>query len=193
MDVRSEALAKLEISSIFLLVASRLLPIACLAGMVSFMEDALKNFVSDFFSVLGVSTDGISVSGSPRVVVAVLVKEPNEIVGPHGEHLRALNVLARRLFERKSKISGGFSFVIDVNGYLESQLEGVRANARMLAQRARLFKHDVELGPMSSYERLVIHELFAEDPEIGTHSEGEGKHRHVVLKYKPHGQLTTNN
>ena len=56
--------------------------------------------------------------------------------------------------------------------------------ARMLAQRARLFKHDVEMEPKSAYERLVIHELFSNDPEIKTESAGEGKFRHIVLKYK---------
>jgi spoIIIJ-associated protein len=54
----------------------------------------------------------------------------------------------------------------------------------MLAQRARLFKHDVEMSPMNPYERLVVHELFAEDPEIVTESAGEGKFRHIVLKYR---------
>ena len=63
-------------------------------------------------------------------------------------------------------------------------MERVRANARMLAQRARLFKRDVEMSPMNPYERLVVHELFAEDPEIQTLSEGEGKFRHIVLKYR---------
>ena len=31
---------------------------------------------------------------------------------------------------------------------------------------------------------LVVHELFAEDPEIRTESAGEGKFRHIVLKYR---------
>jgi len=29
-----------------------------------------------------------------------------------------------------------------------------------------------------------VHELFAEDPEIKTESAGEGKFRHIVLKYR---------
>jgi hypothetical protein len=101
-----------------------------------------------------------------------------------GEHLRALNHVARRIAEsRLGDADGAVSFVIDVGGHLEGELERIRGNARMLAQRARLFKHEVELDPMSSYERLVIHELFSEDPEIKTESRGEGKFRHIVLKY----------
>ncbi len=105
------------------------------------------------------------------------------LIGPNGEHLRALNAIARRLVE-KSHGEEAASFLIDVNNYHEDQMERVRENARLLAQRARLFKHDVEMGPMSAYERLVVHELFAEDPEIKTESQGEGKFRHIVLKHK---------
>ena len=75
------------------------------------------------------------------------------------------------------------NFIIDVGGHLEADLERIRGNARMLAQRARLFKHEVELDPMTAYERLVIHELFSDDPEIKTESRGEGKFRHIVLRY----------
>jgi len=112
------------------------------------------------------------------------------LIGPHGETLSALNMLARRLVETKAPESKP-NFLIDVGGYHEERLEELRSSARLLATRARLFKHEVELPPMSSYERLVIHEMFADDPEIETTSEGEGKFRHIVLKYKT--QPTTDN
>ena len=119
-------------------------------------------------------------------MVAVTSADSARLIGPSGEHLRALNMVARRLVEAKHGEETA-NFLIDVNGHHEGQLEKVRQSARMLAQRARLFKHDVELEPMSSYERLVIHELFADDAEIKTESAGEGKFRHIVLKYKDSG------
>lgn len=144
---------------------------------------ALKAFVSEILSLIGFEADTIEVSSGHRTVVAVSSKDSKELIGPHGEHLRALNTLARRLVETKQGEEAG-SFLIDVNGYHEEKMESVRANARMLAQRARLFKHEVEMSPMSPYERLVVHELFTDDPEIETESRGEGKFRHIVLKYK---------
>jgi predicted RNA-binding protein Jag len=66
-------------------------------------------------------------------------------------------------------------------------MERVRQEARAFAQRARLFRHDVDMPPLSSYERLVVHELFADDEEIRTESAGEGKLRHIVLKYQGSG------
>lgn len=144
--------------------------------------DLLKTTVSTLLSKLDVECTKVEVSGGHRTVVSVESPDSKRLIGPHGEHLRALNMMARRLVEAEHGIEAA-SFLIDVNGYHEEKMETVRQNARMLAQRARLFKHDVELPAMSSYERLVIHELFSDDPEIKTESQGEGKFRHVILKY----------
>lgn len=156
-------------------------------------SDKLQAFVSELLEKLGIEFESLSVSSghlrdgkAGRTVVRVMTKDQALLPGPQGEHLRALNTLARRMAE-KAHGEEAASFLIDANEYHEAQLEQVRERARMLAQRARLFKHDVEMPPLSSYERLVVHELFAGDPEIKTESAGEGKFRHIVLKYKDAG------
>jgi len=149
--------------------------------VVSMSPQLLTETVSSLLSLLGLDVEEIVVTDGHRTVVAITSKDHQHLIGPHGEHLRALNTVARRMVETKHG-EGTAAFLIDVNGYHEEKMEAVRAKARMLAQRARLFKHEVEMDPMSSYERLVIHELFANDPEIKTESAGEGKFRHVVLK-----------
>jgi spoIIIJ-associated protein len=148
------------------------------------MDQTLKDIVSSLLTSLGADADEIIVSVGHRTVIAVnSPQDSKRLIGPHGEHLRALNTIARRMVESKHGEDAA-NFLIDINGYFEEKMESVRANARMLAQRARLFKHDVEMSPMSPYERLVVHELFSEDPEIKTESQGEGKFRHIVLKYQ---------
>jgi spoIIIJ-associated protein len=149
-------------------------------------SSALQALVQKLLTLLDVAFDSVAVTGTHRTVVAVNSPESDKLIGQNGDTLRALNMVAKRLVESKhgEKDKEHATFIIDVNGYQEAQLEGVRNGARMLAQRARLFKHDVDLEPMSAYERLVIHELFADDAEIATESAGEGKFRHIVLKYK---------
>jgi len=142
----------------------------------------LQAFVSEFLQKLGHEAQSVTVSAGHRTVVAITVADPALLVGQDGEHLRALNMLAKRMVE-KAHGEDAAVFLIDINGYHEAKMEHVRQEARALAQRARLFKHDVEMPPLSSYERLVVHELFANDPEINTESAGEGKFRHIVLKY----------
>lgn len=152
--------------------------------------DALKHFVTELLTKLGYEAQ-MQVKTGHRTVVALQSEESKQLIGPHGEHLRSLNTVARRLIEARHGEEAA-NFLIDVNGYHEEQMEKVRQSARMLAQRARLFKHDVEMSPMSPYERLVVHELFAEDPEIKTESAGEGKFRHIVLKYKDSALASSN-
>ena len=153
--------------------------------------ELLKNTLLKLLQVFGVETEHITVLSGQRTIVAIKSEDSKILIGPNGEHLRALNTVARRLVEAKhgepldsARGKGAASFLIDVNGYHEEKMDIVRNHAKMLAQRARLFKHDVEMSPTSSYERLIVHELFATDPEIKTESAGEGKFRHIVLKYK---------
>ena len=152
--------------------------------MVSSMDaDTLKNMTQKLLELLQVQVESITVSSGTRTVVSVSSPEGERLIGPHGDHLQSLNTIARRLIEQQHGEEAA-NFLIDVNGYHESHLQKLRDNVQLLAQRARLFKHEVELDPMSGYERLVVHELFANDPEISTESQGEGKMRHIVLKYK---------
>lgn len=151
----------------------------------------LQSFIEDFLQKLGLEVQSVAVSSGHRTLVAVTMSDPAPLLASQGEALRALNSLAKRMVE-KAYGEDAAAFLIDVNGHHESQMERVRQDARGFAQRARLFRHDVEMPPLSSYERLVVHELFADDPEITTESAGEGKFRHIVLKYKDSGAAQKN-
>ena len=74
-------------------------------------------------------------------------------------------------------------FTVDVNGYYKQSLETIKQKARFAADRARSFKTKIDLEPMNSFERLIVHSLFPEDGDIKTHSEGMGRDRHIVLAY----------
>lgn len=105
------------------------------------------------------------------------------LIGRDGETLDALTYLLRRIVETKFVEDSAREISIDVNGYKEAQAEKLKGVARMLAERAKMFKHDVEMEPMSSYERLVVHSAFENDPSVKTESYGEGRFRRVVIKY----------
>ena len=52
-----------------------------------------------------------------------------------------------------------------------------------MAERARELKYDVEMEPMSSYERLIIHSVLQGSANIKTESQGDGRSRRVVVRY----------
>jgi spoIIIJ-associated protein len=74
-------------------------------------------------------------------------------------------------------------FFIDVNDYQAKLEEELKNKAKVMSERARSFKIDIELEPMSSYERMIIHSCLQDIPDIKTESKGFGHDRRIVIKY----------
>lgn len=119
--------------------------------------------------------------GSAHPTYHIATDDAPLLIGAGGENLKALNYLAKRIVERKL---GGEAtrFLLDVNGYQRRRIETIERQARLLAERARSFKTDVEMNPLNAYERMIVHNLFADDPDVTTESVGVGKGRRVVFR-----------
>ena len=134
---------------------------------------------------LGVSCTDIVIEkdeSTKSLRFVIMTPDPAVLIGEHGTRLLALNHLVKRIVERTLK-DDNISFFIDVNDYQKKHIQDIRAKAHMLAERARYFKSSVEMDPMSSYERMIVHSEFSEVPDIGTESLGVGRERRVVIKY----------
>ncbi|MDP6387992.1 MAG: R3H domain-containing nucleic acid-binding protein [Candidatus Pacebacteria bacterium] len=151
-------------------------------------NDELKVITKDFLEKLTVEFESIEVlENDVHPTVLIKTSDSGVLIGNNGENLRALNHLVKKIVEKK--LSGEnpenkIQFLLDVNGYHGKKMETLKNQAKILAERARMFKSSVEMSPMNAYERMIIHATFAKDSEIKTESEGEGKMRRVVLKYK---------
>lgn len=124
---------------------------------------------------------GESEAARPRFVIKT--SDSALLIGSRGEHLLALNYIVRRIIGRQAGDGALPPFVVDVNDYQEKAFEQLRTKARIMCERARSYKVDVPLEPMSSYERMLIHTYLEHEPHIKTESAGEGKNRRVVIKY----------
>lgn len=145
----------------------------------------VEALVRDLLGKLGISLTGIEyIPHAAHPIYALSVEESGRLIGRGGETLQALNYLARKIMEQRFGAEESEKFILDINGYHQKHIEELRQKAVMLAERARLFKHDVEMAPMSAYERMIVHATFAESQDIATLSEGKGKFRRVVIKYK---------
>jgi len=105
------------------------------------------------------------------------------IIGRDGETLRSLNHLVQKIIEKGSTEEKRPSLFIDVNGYQQKRFENLKNIAHMMAERARYFKNDIEVDPMPSYERRIVHMFLEGAKDIKTESEGYGPNRRVVIKY----------
>jgi spoIIIJ-associated protein len=148
------------------------------------MEDPILKIIHTFIEKLGVSIDAVEeVPLAAHRMYNLKTNDSKRLIGPQGDHLQALNLILRRYCERIPEIKD-IKFILDVNGYQMVRIRDIEAKARILADRVRTLRSSAELTPMNAYERMIIHALFAQDPDVLSVSEGTGKVRHVVLRYR---------
>ncbi|MDP3902232.1 MAG: R3H domain-containing nucleic acid-binding protein [bacterium] len=136
--------------------------------------------------------DKMSIEGSveimeevdcPRFVIRT--KEAGLLIGEEGKNLMALNSLIKKMADnllRRDGIEERFVYILDVNDYQAKKIEDVKNEARVNAQRAIYFKREVEMEPMGSYDRRIVHSILSEYPNIKTESVGEEPHRRIIIK-----------
>ena len=115
-------------------------------------------------------------------IIAVETHEHGLFTYREGELMRALNHLTRRILEHKSKDRAALpSYILDVNSEHTKRLAALKDSVRGAIQRVQENGVEVELEPMTPYERLMVHS-FASKRGVSTRSVGEGHNRRVVLK-----------
>ena len=176
------------------------------------MQSQTENIVSTTLKGL-LNSFGASYSDIQQIEVAgqtvfnIQTDDARPLIGMHGDTVHAIDYLVKKITEKRlfpAEAPGGATedserdavseetaragargtqFLVDVNDYRSKQIRDLQTKALMMAERARSFQYDVELTPMSAYERLIIHTSLADAPNVKTESLGEGRNRRVVIKY----------
>jgi len=141
------------------------------------MIEEILNSMSIRYDIVEETEDSIT----QKKLFIIRSPESGLLIGDRGETFQALSHLIRRIAGKDQEENVDFS--IDVNDYRSSMIDRLKIKASILANRARDMKTNVEMEPMSSYERLIIHGALSGQPNIKTESIGEGRERRLVIKY----------
>jgi len=148
----------------------------------------IKNFLEKLLSLAGFSGFEIKAQENPQEkTVKFFIKldfpqsDSGLLIGKGGENLFALQYVLRAM-ARKSLPDSSWRVFLDVNDYLAVREEKLRELARQIARQVSLSKKEVELPPMPSRERRIIHLELSVSTAVTTESIGEGKERRVVIK-----------
>ena len=146
----------------------------------------IHSFTKDLLTKLGVPAE-VEVKDDEDLnmtVFSIKTEESNMLIGHHGETLNALSHVIKKAADNHGEKGEKQYFIVDVNDYQRKRINEIKGKATILGERARYFKSSVEMEPMSPYERMIVHSIFAETKDIETESGGFGRDRHVVVKYK---------
>ncbi|MFS0575835.1 RNA-binding cell elongation regulator Jag/EloR [Sporosarcina sp. 179-K 3D1 HS] len=107
-------------------------------------------------------------------------KKAAMLIGKRGQTLNALQQLAQLV---ANKTSNQFHVVrIDVGDYRERREQSLQQLAERMADKAVRNGRKVQLEPMPSHERKVIHHALSNRLDIETYSEGTDPYRYLVIE-----------
>jgi spoIIIJ-associated protein len=114
-----------------------------------------------------------------QISLEVVGEDVALLIGKHGQTLDALQLLISAAVARK--IEGRPRVILDAEGYRERRAETLRQMALSLAHQVLDSGQEAVMEGLSAAERRVIHTALADEPGIGTYSEGEEPQRRVVI------------
>jgi spoIIIJ-associated protein len=113
-----------------------------------------------------------------QVVAVVSGSDLGLLIGRHGQTIDAVQYLANAMMHRQG---AGVEVVVDAQGYRERRERMLHDVAAKAADEARRERQPVELEPMTSVERKIVHLRLKDVDGVRTESEGNEPNRHVVV------------
>ncbi len=114
----------------------------------------------------------------------IYTEEADRLIGPEGETLDAIQFLLNRVLQ--SKDADAPKWVVDCEMYRSMREDKIVHQVRQLAERVRASGRPLQLEPMNSYERRIVHEAFKDDPDIGTWSPSDSARiKQITLIKRP--------
>jgi spoIIIJ-associated protein len=149
-------------------------------------HEIVQQNISDLLERAGFGGD-VTVSYNEKdhtLWFSLKAQNAHTLLAKDAEALLALNHLATKIADRLTGTEEKrLRVVLDANDFERRKIQNLQTLAHMMAERVRYFKSSLALDPMPPYERRIVHEFLAEMPDIATDSAGDGKDRHVVLRY----------
>lgn len=149
--------------------------------------DSVQTLIEELLHKLSIEDAEVHyIADATHPIFSVTTPDAKKLIGTQGETLRAFNYIVKRIVEKRENIEH-VSFLIDVNKYQQERNEELRRKAKMLIERVRSFKTSVEMDPLNAYERMLVHSMVADDPEIETVSDGVGPVKKITIRYAEQG------
>lgn len=107
-------------------------------------------------------------SEAGNLTLQIYTEESKRLIGRNGEMLDALQFLLNRLIQAKDKDAP--KVIVDCEMYKSMREDQIVQRVRDLAERVRVTGRSLQLEPMNSYERRLVHNAFKDDPDVATWS-----------------------
>lgn len=141
--------------------------------------EEIEKFVSAATELMGLDTKVDVYDAGEFIAVDVSSAETGLFIGQKGETIDALQYLLNVSVYRERPFIKRIT--IDSEGYRQRRIEAVQGIAHRMARKTVREQQPVELPPMNSSERRIVHTFLKDNPKVETGSQGNGDNRRVVV------------
>jgi len=111
--------------------------------------------------------------------------DSGRLIGRQGQTLSELQYILNRLLFHQDQAAP--KIMVDVSGYRVSARDTLVKKAKDAAEKVRRWGDIVELEPINSFNRRIVHNTLKDDPSVETHSvEVEGTTKKAILLRPKH-------
>jgi spoIIIJ-associated protein len=141
--------------------------------------DRIEAVLDEVLDALDLDAEIVIDEGDQEIAARIEGDDLGLLIGRRGQTIDALQMLCYRVAFRGSGERKRVS--VDASGYRERRRETVERQADRAAERALESGKEIELEPMSSVERKIVHDRLADRSGLETFSEGEEPERCVIV------------
>ena len=152
------------------------------AKINSSFSNITKDCLGDLLYYMGIKDFEIEVEESNDICYATVNgKEINYILGKHGETLNSIQYIIGLLVNNSIENKSFCKIRLDAGNYRNRRKKILEMLGRKLAYNVLNTHENIELEPMRSYERKIIHDTIQNIDGVYSWSEGLNDERHVII------------
>ena len=166
------------------------------------MEEKLSDILDNILGLLLLEGSYDIQDSESGFNVMIETDDAGRLIGFKGENLTSLQLIINQMMGRELALSAssersrteaqpkaggveGFKRVIlDVSGWRQNKENELAEKAKEWAEQVKQSGNEMELEPMPSWQRRIIHMTIQDMESVESESIGEGRDRHLVIRPK---------
>lgn len=148
-------------------------------------KDKIVNYLEKIVHSMGFDSANIEFEeeGNKNYRLRIVnVENSSLLIGKRGNTLNSLQVLIENYAKRFTKFY--FKIHVDCDEYRDNRKETLEELAINMAKKSKKLGKPIELEPMTSAERKIIHNALKDIKNVETESKGVEPHRYLVITAK---------
>ncbi len=145
------------------------------------MSTQPKDLLDTLLGYLGFVVDIEEVEQEDGLLLQVHTPEADRLIGKRGETLDHLQYLLNRILHEHDRKAPKVH--VDIGHYRQIKKDTLIAKVKKVAENVLASGQPVQLEPMNSYERRIVHQAFKDDPDVETVSpEDDARVKRITIR-----------